>query len=367
VQSAAVLGGALLAVPATSIVRRHGRRPGLAGAYLAAALGALLAVSAAKVHSVFLLFVGFFLFGGATTASLQMRYAAVDLAPPALHGRHLSLIVWATTIGGVTGPNLAGFAGSSLSGHGIPPLAAPLVLSAVLFAVVAALLFVWLRPDPLRVAPATAVVEGRMASRIAAQPRARLREALAMMLSERSAQLGITATTVGHIVMVAVMVMTPVHIAGDGRTPGQTLRLVGTVLSAHVAGMYAFAPVMGWLSDRFGRPRVIIMGAVLLLSACAVAGTAGHNARRLAFGLVLLGLGWSATMVAGSALVSESMSYEHRPAAQGLSDMVMGLAAALGGAVAGAVVQAWGYPTLTLLAGVVTVPLLALALDGRRG
>ena len=365
VQSAAVLGGALLAIPATSIVRRHGRRPGLAGVYLAAALGAVLAVYAAKVHSVLLLFVGFFLFGGATTASLQARYAAVDLAPPALYGRHLSLIVWATTIGGVAGPNLAAFAGSSLSDYGIPPLAAPFVFSAVLFAVVAALLVVWLRPDPLRVDPVAAVIVG-VTSRTPGQPRARMREALVMVLAERSAQLGIAATTVGHIVMVAVMVMTPVHILGAGHTPGDTLRLVGTVLSAHVAGMYAFAPVMGWLSDRFDRSRVIITGVVLLLSACAVAGTAGHDAPRLAFGLVLLGLGWSATMVAGSALLSESMSSELRPAAQGLSDLLMGLSAALGGAVSGAVVQAWGYPTLTLIAAGVTAPLLALALGCRR-
>ena len=45
---------------------------------------------------------------------------------------------------------------------------------------------------------------------------------------------------------------------------------------------------------------------------------------------MMLGLGWSATMVAGSTLLSESISGELRASAQGLSDLVMGLAGAFG-------------------------------------
>jgi MFS family permease len=99
----------------------------------------------------------------------------------------------------------------------------------------------------------------------------------------------------------------------------------------------------------------------LLVSACAVAGTAGHDSARLAVGLVLLGLGWSATMVAGSALLSESVDAAVRPSVQGMSDLVMGLAAALAGALSGVVVYAFGYPTLTVAAAFSTLPLLYLA------
>jgi MFS family permease len=114
---------------------------------------------------------------------------------------------------------------------------------------------------------------------------------------------------------------------------------------------------MGWLSDRIGRPRVILGGVVLLLAACAVAGTAGHDATRLAVGLWLLGLGWSATMVAGSALLSRSMSSELRPSAQGVSDMLMGFAGATAGALSGVIVQAYSYAMLTLLAALVAAML----------
>ena len=85
------------------------------------------------------------------------------------------------------------------------------------------------------------------------------------------------------------------------------LRIVGIVLSLHIAGMYALSPVAGWLTDRLGRRPVILGGIALLVAACAVAGTAGHDTARLSVGLVLLGLGWSGTMVAGSTLLSESV------------------------------------------------------------
>ena len=357
-QSAVVLGAALLAVPATRLVRRHGRGPSLSAAYLTAALGASLAMTAAMTRSVPLLFIGFFLFGGGSTAGLQARYAAVDLAPPERYGRHLSLIVWATTLGGVVGPNLASMAGTSLRGYGIPTLAAPFAFSAALFALVAVLLFVWLRPDPLRLAQTAGI--GRAASAGAVKPHGGMRAALRAVLEHRDARLGVAATAGGHVAMVGVMAMAPVHILGAGHGAEETLRIVGIVLSVHVAGMYAFAPIMGWLSDRFGRRRVILAGVALLLAACSVAGTAGHDATRLAVGLVLLGLGWSATMVAGSALLSESMSADLRPSAQGLSDLLMGLAGASSGALSGVVVQAFGYPMLTLFAALMTVSVALL-------
>jgi MFS family permease len=117
------------------------------------------------------------------------------------------------------------------------------------------------------------------------------------------------------------------------------------------------------MAQRSLRPRAVILGGIiLLLGACAVAGTAGHDSTRLAVGLVLLGLGWSATMVAGSALLSQSVTLELRPSAQGLSDLVMGLAGAGAGALSGVVVYTWSYPALTFIAAIAATPLALLTL-----
>jgi MFS family permease len=356
-QSANVVGAALFALPATAIVYRRGRRPSLAAGYFIAAVGSLVVVIAAVRGSIPLLFVGFFLFGGATAAGLQARYAAVDLAPAALRGRHLSLVIWATTLGAVVGPSLAGVAGTALRRYGVPTLAGPYVFSAVLLGLCALLLMLLLRPDPALVARLGAANPTTPSSSTRTTG---MRTALRVVAGGASARLGVSAMAVGHVVMIGVMTMTPVHIRGAGHDAVDTLRLVGVVLSFHVAGMFAFSPVFGWLTDRLGRRSVIVAGIALLLTACAVAGSAGHHPVGLTSGLMILGLGWSATMVSGSTLLSESVSEELRASAQGLSDLTMGLAGASAGAISGVIVDAWGYRTLTLLAALATVPLVLL-------
>jgi MFS family permease len=354
-QSAAVVGAALFAIPITRLMRARGRRPGLATAYVLGTVGAVTTVIAAGRGSLPWLFLGLFFFGGASAANLQARYAAVDLADPARRGRSLSLIVWATTIGAVAGPSLAPLADRVVRPWGLATYAGPFAFSAVAFVAAAGLILVLLRPDPLLTARAMATEPTPGAGGASAGIPAAAREVMA----SPGARLGITAVAMGHLVMVGVMAMTPVHI-GEGH--GDTLRIVGIVLSAHIAGMYALAPVTGWLTDKVGRRPVILGGIALLLGACAIAGTAGHDTVRLTIGLTMLGMGWSGTMVGGSTLLTESVGAANRPSAQGLSDLVMGLAGASAGALSGVVVAWSSYATLTVLAAVATVPLIALAL-----
>ncbi len=381
-QSAGVVGAALLAVPVTRIMAARGRRPGLVTAYLTGAVGGVLVVVATAAHLVPLLFLGMLLFGGGTAANLQARYTAVDLAEPARRGRQLSLIVWATTIGSVAAPNFATLADATAGGWGLPPLAGPFAFSAAAFTLAAVVLLLLLRPDPLLTArrlaaadtPTDAVaapaadatrsrpVTGKAAAAVAGSRRAAGMVAAWRTVRERpAARLGIAAVAMGHLVMVAVMSMTPVRL-GESHGDADVLRVVGIVLSLHIAGMYALSPVVGWLTDRLGRRPVILGGVALLLAACAVAGTAGHYTPLLSVGLILLGLGWSGTMVAGSTLLSESVPTAARPGVQGLSDLIMGLAGAGAAAASGFVMRAAGYPTLTLLAAIAVVPLVALAL-----
>lgn len=357
-QSAGVVGAALLAVPVTRIMNAYGRRPGLAVAYLTGALGGVLVLVAAVNRWVPLLFLGMLLFGGGTAANLQARYAAVDLAEPARRGRQLSLIVWATTIGAVAAPNFAALADATGKDFGLPQLSGPFAFSTVAFVVAAVVLLTLLRPDPLLTARRAAAA---LTPRAATTSRGGMRAALRVVAARPAARLGIAAVAMGHVVMVAVMVMTPVRL-GQTHSEADVLRVVGLVLSLHIAGMYALSPVVGWLTDRLGRRPVILGGIALLLAACAVAGTSGHDTVRLSVGLTLLGLGWSGTMVAGSTLLSESVPVEVRPATQGLSDLLMGVAGASAGALSGFIVHVAGYPVLNLLAAIATVPLIALAL-----
>ncbi|MFF9348508.1 MFS transporter [Streptomyces sp. NPDC014734] len=350
--TASVAGTALLSLPLAALMTSRGRRPGLVLAYLTGAFGAGLVVLATLVESFPLLLLGMAGFGAGSSANLQARFAAADLVEPDRRGRAISTVIWATTIGSVLGPNIAAPVGRLFRGTAIPENAGPFFFAAGIFLLSALLVEVLLRPDPLLTARALAPQgDETPASRS-------LRAGVAAVRASARARLALVTVAVSHTAMVSIMVMTPVHLGHHGAG----LQLVGLVISGHIAGMYAFSPVMGWLSDRFGRLTVIGLAIGLLSCAALLAGTAGAAHGRTAAGLFLLGLGWSAGLVAGSALLTDSVPPPARAAVQGLSDLTMNTAAGVGGAVAGLIVAGAGYGWLNAAGACLLLPLAASAL-----
>ena len=186
------------------------------------------------------------------------------------------------------------------------------------------------------------------------------------------AMLGLAAVVGAHLVMVAVMSMTPVHLqaldhaGGHQHSQTDTFAIIGFTISLHMAGMYALSPLMGWLTDRLGRTRTIIVGQLMLLAAAALAGVGQQDTWLVGAGLTLLGLGWSASVIAGSTLLAESVPEAGRVPAQGLSDTLMGAAGAMGAALSGPVLAALGFAGLNAAAAVVAVVLLGAAATARR-
>ncbi len=356
-QTCGVVGAALAALPLVRVTDRAGRRIGLSTGLGIAALGAVFVVVGAAQGFTPLLFLGFVLTGAASAAGLQARYAATDLSTDRHRGRDLSTVVWATTIGAVAGPNLADPAGRVALQLGLPELTGGYLLAIVALALAATLVVAGLHPDPLLMARSHA--EGRGEVRA---PRPQLKHSMAVIRARTGALLGLVAIAVAHTAMVAVMVMTPIHMGHVD----VSLTVIGFVISVHILGMYAFSPLVGMASDRFGRRPVLLVGAVLLLGACLACGTApADGAVQLGIGLFLLGLGWSCALVAGSTLLTESVPEPERPGAQGASDLVMNVCAAVGGALAGLVVALASYGLLTLLAAVPVVLMLVWMLSGR--
>ncbi|WP_424214339.1 MFS transporter [Streptomyces sp. BI20] len=357
--TASVAGTALLSLPLAALMTTRGRRIGLVVAYLVGALGAGGVVLAAVIGSFPLLLLGMATFGAASAANLQARFAAADLAEPDHRARAISIVVWATTLGAVIGPNLSAPAGRAFADGSIPPAAGPFLWAAGIFLLTALLIWLLLRPDPLLTARVLSGEDGLP------RPTARgsLRAGSAAVWASPRARLALVTVTVAHTTMVSIMVMTPLHLAHHGAD----LTLIGLVISGHIAGMYAFSPVMGWLADRVGRFTVIGLSAGLLAVAAALAGTSGTSHGQNAAGLFLLGLGWSAGLVAGSALLTDSVPQSARAAVQGLSDLCSNAAAGVGGAVAGVIVAQAGYGWLNAAGAALVLPLVVLALFTARG
>ena len=354
-----VLGSALIAVPMARIMARRGRRPGLDFGYLLGIAGAVALVAAGLIGSFPLLLAGSVLFGGATAANNQARYAAADLAEERHRGRDLSIVVWATTIGAVLGPNLVGIAGRVARGLGLPSLTGPFLFSLTGFALAALLLTLRLRPDPLLHARARA----EAAAVEPLEHHGSVLRGFRVAAGIPAALLGMLTVGLGHAVMVSVMVMTPLHMHHGGAE----LRVIGFVISIHVLGMFAFSPLVGFAVDRFGaRPMVLAGSAVLVASALLAAQAPTGWSLGLTVALFLLGLGWSFTLVSGSTLIAGSVPVAERAGVQGASDLAMGLAAGGGGALAGLVVGRLGYDVLGMGAAVLAAVIAVAALLVRR-
>jgi len=338
------LGAALAAVPLARLAGRSGRRISLFTGALLASSGAVITIVSTMVELFPLLLVGLALIGVGTAVNLQSRFAATDLANDRTRSRDLSLVVWATTVGAVSGPNLITPGEAVGSFLGLPELAGPFVFTLAAQTLAAVVYFVGLRPDPLL-----------LARELARNPNSAGAKSLGPSVDNVVvARTAIISIALSHATMVAVMAMTPVHLVNHGAS----LAIVGFTISLHIAGMYALAPVFGILSDRIGRIPTILVGQVILLASLMFTGFGSENETAVVIGLILLGLGWSAATVAGSTLLSESTIIEKRAARQGVSDLVMSGSGAVGGALAGVVLAFLGYSglsfvALALVAGVV--------------
>lgn len=354
-QTAGVLGAALLALPLARLALTRGRRISLATGYGVGAVGAGTVVFGGVNRVLWVVLLGCLFLGVASAAGYQARYAATDLADPEHRGRALAIVVWAGTVGAVLGPNLLQFSGRAAAGAGLPQLTGPFVLATAVLLLAAAVLWTLLRPDPYLL---SLVRTGAHDS-----PRPHLRDGLRHLRGHRLGQLGIFAVSVGHLAMIMVMVMTPVHMSHVD----VSLQLIGVVISVHVIGMFALAPVVGWCVDRYGRQVVIAAGAVILLLACTVSALApADDPIVLGTGLFLLGLGWSGTLIGGSTLLTDDADEADRPAIQGLSDLTMNVAGAAGGVLAGLIVVNFSYAVLCVAAAVPVLLLLGLVGATRR-
>lgn len=348
-QSLFVGGSALVVVPAVRITERFGRRGGLAFGYGCAVVGTVVVVSAIHLETAVVAVIGYFLLGAASFAGLQSRYAAADLAPAARRGSHLAIIVWATTIGSVAGPSLAGLAERAWTGwFGGPDYVGSMVAIGVLCLITAAIILALLRPDPLLTA--------REISGETDAPKRSIADGYRTAKTNPAVRTGAIAAALGHFVMVGVMAMTALHIKHGMADPDEALTVVGVILGLHIGGMYAFAPIIGRLVDKYGSRPVLVAGTAILVAACTVAGSSPASDHvRISIGLVLLGIGWSAMTVGSAALVTGAVSPAERPSTQGFSDLVMGLAAMAAGLASGPIVEYASYGILCVFCAAVAL------------
>jgi MFS family permease len=337
--AAGVLGTALGAVCSGTLMARRGRRFALLAAYSLASAGALIAFGGALSGSLPPVVLGLLLLGIGNGGAQLSRYVAAEMFPASRKGFALSAIVWSGTIGAVVGPALIAPGAHAAAAQGLPPLSGPIAVSAVVtgFAVLA-----------------TAILPRALGSDA---PRRRVQMGAA--LSRPAVRLSIMAMLGAHLAMVSVMLMTPLQLAHHGHGLG----VVGWVLSAHMIGMFALAPLSGRIADRFGGRVAIGAGVAVLLAAALLAGlfpTAHSSGLPLA--LFLLGYGWNLAFVGGSSVLSKDLPEDQRIQLQGGVDAIVWGASGIASLSAGPLFGLGGYSLLAAVAGLLALmPVIALS------
>jgi len=341
-----VAGTAVAASLLSSVMARRGRRTGMVLGIGVAVAGGAVAVAAVMAGSILLLLLASVLVGFGNAAMNLARYAAADLYPPARRAAALGLVVWGATIGAVVGPNLVGPAGAIAPALGLSSLAAGFVV--VLVFLVAAMAVAFLGPA----APAQPHLdEPKGAAGEHATP---ARKLLADLMRKPQGRTALVALVTSQLVMTLIMTMTPYHL----HAMGHGLGTVGFVISAHTFGMFAFSPLSGRLTDRFGANTMVLTGfSVLALAGVLSAVFPADSGPLLAIPLFLLGVGWNLGFVAGSSLLASEAPMGDRARLQGASDATVWTVAALASLSSGFVVAAASYALLAILGAGVAITL----------
>ena len=334
------IGAAVVAVPMSKLMNRNGRRVGLRFGYLVGAAGSTLAVLGAILLSYPLLCLGVFGAGAGSAANLATRYAASDLAPEHRRASTISMIVWATTFGSTAGSLVSGFASDVGSSIGLPDKTGSYVFAAFMFLVAAAIVELFLRPDPLEVANEVSESRNGARGRSEALPTPTTRDALALIWQKPQARLAVLAMVVSQVTMVGVMALTPLHMDAGG----QSQNAIGFMMGFHILGMYLFSPVIGQLTDRIGNyPMLYIAGGLCTWGAWWAAVTPPAGAVGVFMGNFLIGLGWCFGVIAASSLLVTLYPIHQRVAVQGVGDFAMIGSGALAGLTSGALYATFEY------------------------
>lgn len=338
-----LLGGAFAASAWGYLMDIFGRRKGIALGLATGAVGTVIVIISIDNSIFFGFLVGMLLMGIANAAVVLGRFAAAEVNPPERRGAAISAVVLGGTFGSVFGPLIVGPSGSLVKTLGMDELAGAYLVCFGLFALASLIVFFTLTPDPRDV--------GREISKLYPElnPTGEARS-IWTILRQPKAFTALMAMVLGQVVMVAVMVITSLHMKDNHHM----LTDISTVISAHTFGMYAFSIISGWLVDKWGRAQVILTGAIVLILAC-ISAPFSPDVLPLAISLFLLGLGWNFCFVGGSTLLADQLSPAERARTQGTNDLLVGLASATASLSSGIIFATLGYALVAALGAALAV------------
>jgi MFS family permease len=284
------------------------------------------------------------------------RYAAAESNSAKRRAKAVSLVVLGGTVGSIVGPTLIKWTTNWAEMADLVPLSGPWFAAAFLSLIGFGLIALFLRPDPQQIAMRLDEMTAASAEK-SAQTGPVANRSVRTLLSDSAIKLAIAAMVCGQLVMVLIMSITPVHM----HLAHHEIAAISLVIMAHTVGMFGLSFLTGWLVDRLGRAPMILIGGLILISACIIA-PLSTEVVWLSLGLFLLGLGWNFCYVAGSTLLSERLTSGEKGRMQGLVDALINITSAAGSLGSGLVFAAIGFMTMNWLGMIVALIPIGLVL-----
>ena len=321
------VGRALAAYPIGWLMDKIGRRVALSSGYFVGLLGTVVLVWGVIQGSLGLFLLGSVLFGMMRAGTEQSRFVAAEVNLPDQRARVMGFLVFAGTFGSIVGPSMVPWADRLGQAQGLPENAGPFFVAMVAIAICVLILITTLRPDPLQIGRQ---ITAEVGLKMPAITTPTITRSLRQIYNNRIIWLAVLSMVTGQLVMSFLMVIAPVHMQHHDHTK----TAISGVITAHTMGMFGFAILTGWLVDRIGQYWVIGIGALILI-ASAIILPISPNFVPMAVALFLVGLGWNFCYVAGSSLLSDSLTSEERGRAQGANDFMVAVGAGSGALLSG--------------------------------
>jgi MFS family permease len=272
------------------ISKKYSRLSALSITFLIGAIGSVVLFYSLIIDSFVLLMLGALILGFGQSATLQSRYAASFVASENFKATALSLAVWCSVFGSVFGPRLV-----SLYSEYFNKLFESELIVGYIVAMVGMLF-----------ASASVVTFTSSKSSLRNPAESEVADAQEFSNSKEGGRTLTLLLVLNHFTMVVIMSATPLHV----QDIGETVQLVGVIISYHTLGMFLLSPILGSYVDRYGYRRFTYIGTGILFLSCLVT-FINSGPTALKIGLYLLGLGWNFNYVAISSAISKfSIKYK---------------------------------------------------------
>ncbi|MGB1361083.1 MAG: MFS transporter [Alphaproteobacteria bacterium] len=324
------------AIPVSYLFIRFGIRFGLIIVNIFSALASSGIILSIEYQSFALLLISLFFMGVSLSAMHQIRYIATDTVNDKYKPIAMSLILSMPIFGGLIFPSIVDFMQNTYgTNHYLSGYTMLYVTQFLLIATAIVMLCVF---------------------RLNINYKPKSKKIDLSILKKKGLKPAILITALGYSVMTFLMTATPLYMQSIGYSLGESNTLIGY----HVVGMSLPSLIIAYIIVKFGISSTVKIGMAVYSGVFVFNVFGGDSYISLMMGLILLGVGWSATYSGGSNYITKVLTTDERMRAQGIADTFVFMGTGIAGFLSGLTMYYIGWLGTNLIL-VISIIIIAIA------